>query len=86
MRTCELQFPLLILGYEARTDEQRMMILDLVQRTEENGYGRSMVCLRRGLEALWIQEDLVSDQELVPKYMDRFSAIISRTRFIPSLV
>lgn len=85
-RTCDLQLPLLILGYEARADEQRIMILDLVRRTEKNKYGRSLDCLRKGLEALWIQEDLVADQDFVPKYMDRLSAIISRPRFIPSLV
>ncbi|KAH8693985.1 fungal-specific transcription factor domain-containing protein [Talaromyces proteolyticus] len=86
MRTCELQFPLLVLGCEARTDEQRNMILDLVWRTEKTTYVRSLDCLRRALRALWIQEDLASDQDCVPKYMDRLSAIISITRFIPSLV
>jgi hypothetical protein len=82
MDTCELQFPLLILGFEARTDELRIMMLGLAQRT----MGRSVSCLRRGLEALWIQEDLAADQECVPAYMDRLSAIITRARFIPSLV
>ena len=86
MDSCELQFPLIILSYEARTDEQRMMILDLVHRTEQNTYGRSIDCLRQSLKALWIQEDLVSDEEFVPKYMDRVSTIISLTRFVPSLV
>jgi hypothetical protein len=84
--TCEHQLPLLILGYEARADEQRIMILDLVRRTEKNKYGRSLDCLRNGLEALWIQEDLVADRGFVPNYIDRMSAIISRPRFIPSLV
>ena len=86
MGTCELQFPLLILAYEARIDEQRIIILDLIRRTEKNTYGRSISCLRRSLKTLWIQEDLLSDEEFVPKYMDRLSAIISKTRFIPSLV
>lgn len=84
--TCELHFPLLILGYEARTDEQRVRILDLVRRTEKKTYGRNIDCLRRSLEALWVQEDLFSDQEFVPKYTDRLSAIVSKTGFIPSLV
>ncbi|RDW56538.1 hypothetical protein BP6252_14109 [Coleophoma cylindrospora] len=86
MRTCELRFPLLMLGFEARTDEQRIMILDLIRRAEENPYRRNLDCLRRSLRALWIQEDLVSDLEFVPKYMDRLNAIMSQARYIPSLV
>ncbi|RDW56864.1 hypothetical protein BP5796_12931 [Coleophoma crateriformis] len=43
MRTCELHFPLLMLGYEARTDEQRIMILDLVRRAEENPHKRTWI-------------------------------------------
>ncbi|CAG9956787.1 unnamed protein product [Clonostachys rosea f. rosea IK726] len=81
----EHQFPLLIVGSEARTDEQRAIILNLVKRSETNRYGRSLDCLRWGLHALWIQEDLAADQEIVPSYVDRFNAIMSKTRFIPSL-
>lgn len=86
MNSCDLQFPLLILGYEARTDEQRIIILDLIQKTEESPTGRMLGCFRNGLKALWVQEDLAADQEFVPNYMDRLSAIISKSRFIPSLV
>lgn len=86
MDSCELQFPLLILSCEARTDDRRLIILDLVQRTEQNTYGRSIDCLRQSLKALWIQEDLVSDEDYVPRYMDRVSGIISLRRFVPSLV
>ncbi|KAK2591164.1 hypothetical protein QQS21_011140 [Conoideocrella luteorostrata] len=61
IRTCELQFPLLILGCESKTDEQRAMMLELVQRTEQKSYYRSLDCLRRSLRALWVQEDLATE-------------------------
>ncbi len=86
IRTCELQFPLLILGCEARTDEQRITILDLVQRTEMTSYSRDLDCLRRSLRALWVQEDLCADGHLQANYVDRMTSIISATRFVPSLV
>lgn len=85
MRSCQLHFPLLILGHEARTDEQRIMVLDLFQRTE-NTYRRNLDCMKRSLKALWIQEDLVSDQDFVPKYEDKLVTITSQIKSIPSLV
>ncbi|KAH8667081.1 fungal-specific transcription factor domain-containing protein [Xylariales sp. PMI_506] len=86
MRSCDLQFPLAILGAEARTDEQRMLMLDLVRRTELNTWGRTIHCLREGLRSLWVQDDLATEQELVPNYMDKLSVMVSRAPFIPSLV
>ena len=81
--TCELQFPLLVMGLEARTDEQRAIMLDLATRTEQKAH-RKKHCFRLTLKSWWAQEDLLADQDFVPNYMDRLSAVISRTTFMPS--
>ncbi|KAL5001868.1 hypothetical protein BDV10DRAFT_191872 [Aspergillus recurvatus] len=51
---CERQFPLFILGCEARTEHERSTILDLNTRTEEQASFRSLYLLRKIIEAIWI--------------------------------
>lgn len=41
LSSCERQFPVFILGCEARTDEHRTAVLDLIARTEERHSSRS---------------------------------------------
>ncbi|KAK1760131.1 fungal-specific transcription factor domain-containing protein [Echria macrotheca] len=58
LETCDRQFPVFIFGCEARSDEQRAAILDLVSRTERGDGSRSFNHVRRLLEAVWAGDDL----------------------------
>ncbi|KAG6359404.1 hypothetical protein INS49_012925 [Diaporthe citri] len=81
--SCERQFPILVLGCEARTDDQRAIILDLISRTEKRVTSRSFNHVTVLLHALWAQDDL-ADSEL--NYWTKLTSIISGCAIAPSLV
>lgn len=83
MGLCERQFPLFILGCEARTDEDRRMVLDLVDRTDKAASSRWMFLTRAFMQKVWVQDDL-AEGEL--DYMDKLSAIMSTCKILPPLV
>jgi hypothetical protein len=83
LRSCERQFPLFILGSEARTDDQRAIVLDLIARTEKGTSSRPIIQVKILIHAMWAQDDL-ADQEL--NYWDKLSSIISACSIMPSLV
>lgn len=56
---CKQQFPIFIIGYEARTDEQRVVILDVISRTERTGSSRCFNHCKTLLQAVWAQDDLM---------------------------
>ncbi|KAI3393785.1 hypothetical protein diail_3606 [Diaporthe ilicicola] len=80
---CERQFPIFILGCEARTDDQRGIIMDLISRTEKQISSRSFNHVTLLLQAVWAQDDL-ADREL--NYWDKMTSIISSCTIVPSLV
>ena len=86
MEYCPRFFPLFILGTEARTDERRKLMFDLVTRTECRFNVGRMVCLRFGLRTAWVQDDLHADDEVVLKYTHKISAVFSAGRTLPSVV
>ena len=81
--SCERQFPVLIIGCEARTDDQRAIILDLISRTENSVSSRSLNHVKTIVQAVWAQDDL-AEYEL--NYWDKLSSIISCCSIVPSLV
>lgn len=81
--SCERQFPIFVLGCEARTDDQRAIILDLISRTEKKITSRSFNHVKVLLHALWAQDDL-ADREL--NYLVKLTSIISGCTIAPSLV
>ena len=83
LQSCEKQFPLFILGCEARTDDERCTILDLITRTEKMASSRSFFLVRKMIEAIWVQDDL-SDKGI--DYAAKMSAIISCCTILPSFV
>jgi len=83
LSSCERQFPLFILGCEARTDDQRAIVLDLIARTEKGTSSRPIIQVKILIHAMWAQDDL-ADQEL--NYWDKLSSIISACSIMPSLV
>lgn len=81
--SCERQFPIFVLGCEARTDDQRAIILDIISRTEKKVTSRSFNHVTVLLHALWSQDDL-ADREL--NYWNKLTSIISHCSIVPSLV
>jgi hypothetical protein len=76
--SCERQFPVFILGCEARTDCQRGGILDLISRTEGKVGSRSFKHVKAILEGIWAQNDLVDGQNGEISYWNGLSAAMSR--------
>lgn len=85
MPSCEKQFPVFVIGTEASTEEQRCIILDLLQRTEKDKMCRQQGCLRRGLEVAWVQRDLHIDQDLLLDYIELLRRICSSCDNVPNL-
>lgn len=84
VETCKLAFPLLIIGCESRTDEQRMRILEHIGREMRTSNSRSMYGLQDILQQIWIQDDLAVDDEL--DYLKKLDVIISSYQVMPSFV
>ncbi|QPC70485.1 hypothetical protein HYE68_001237 [Fusarium pseudograminearum] len=59
--TCQWTFPLFIFGCEARVDGRRLILLDLIQRTTDDGRYRSLASIKRLIEIMWVQQDLLDD-------------------------
>ena len=83
LRSCEQAFPLFILGCEARTDEQRATVLELICRTKKHGPSQIIMTAMNLIQSVWVQNDL-ADGEL--HYLDTLSAIISSRSILPAFV
>ncbi|KAJ2985256.1 hypothetical protein NUW58_g5635 [Xylaria curta] len=81
---CRHFFPLLIIACEARTDEQRAAVLNLINRTEKKGYVRSMMAFRSQVQSFWKQYDLHADSDLILNYLGLMKAVISSNTALPS--
>lgn len=88
VRTCLCRhfFPLLIVACEARGEDQRAAILNLISRTEGRGYVRSMATFRAQVCAFWTQRDLCDDEGLVLDYLGVMRGVVSSERALPSYV
>jgi hypothetical protein len=64
LQVCKQQFPLLVLGCEARTDEQRIIIMDAIYATAKATYSRSIHILLALLQSIWNQDDLQTECEI----------------------
>lgn len=81
---CTQQFPIHVIGFEARTDAQRAAVLDVISRTEKVASSRSFHYCRRMLEAVWAQDDLAYGNNI--SYRDKLTTVIGRCKNLPSLV
>ncbi|KZL65479.1 zinc-finger transcription factor [Colletotrichum tofieldiae] len=75
--SCRHFFPMFILSCEARTDERRAAILDLISRTERSARTRSLKGLRDMIQSIWVQQDLHADSDLLMDYHGIISTVIS---------
>ncbi|OJD13649.1 hypothetical protein AJ78_05906 [Emergomyces pasteurianus Ep9510] len=81
--SCEHQFSLFILGSEARTEEDRRTILDLMARTEQSPASRALFLTGSLIKHVWVQDDLAVEEL---DYMEKMNAIISTCSVLPSFV
>ena len=84
LSSCKQQFPIHVIGCEARTDEQRALILDIISRTENMSSSRSFNYTKRILQAVWAQDDLRDGNNL--GYHDKLNWVISHCMIVPAFV
>lgn len=85
METCQRQFPLVVLGSQARTDRQRRAVSELLDRTMSKATGRTIGCLRKTIEVSWIQTDLHADQDLLLDFGQLIRALCGNCLSVPNL-
>jgi len=84
LSSCKQQFPIHVIGCEARTDEQRALILDIISRTENMSSSRSFNYTKKILQAVWAQDDLRDGSSL--GYRDKLTWVISHCMIVPAFV
>jgi hypothetical protein len=80
LETCISPFPLLILGCEARSEERRMIILELMDDIDTQS--QSLQGVSRMLQAIWTQDDLATEREL--DYAMKLDTVISSYPIMPT--
>ena len=83
LSSCKQQFPIYVIGCEARTDEQRAVVLDVISRTKESS-SRSLNYCKRILQAVWAQDDLADGTSI--GYRDKLTVVISHCLIVPSFI
>ena len=83
IRSCKQQFLIHVIGCEARTDEQRAVVLDVISRTKMSS-SRSLKYCTRILQAIWAQYDLANGTYI--GYRDKLTVLISHCLIVPSFI
>lgn len=85
LKQCDRSFPLMVIGSEARSDEERIVMLDLIQRTGARHNEGILMRLRIGLEMIWSQRDLEADEDeyFDQLYLHRMDTVISSACTLP---
>ncbi|KAI0972052.1 fungal-specific transcription factor domain-containing protein [Xylaria arbuscula] len=84
LQHCKQHFPIYVTGCEARTDEQRIAVLNLISRTEKVDSPRSYDALKKILAAMWVQDDLAGESST--SYREKLSTMMSHCEFVLSLI
>ncbi|KAH0426079.1 zinc-finger transcription factor [Colletotrichum camelliae] len=82
--SCEHFFPLLILACEAHRDDQRLAIINLIERTQRDTRIRSIDGVRSTVRSIWAQQDLHKDDEILMDYLGIMTTAISSGSAVPS--
>ncbi|KXJ88723.1 fungal-specific transcription factor domain-domain-containing protein [Microdochium bolleyi] len=85
METCQRQFPVLVLGSQARTEEQRRVVIDLLERSTKSVAGRTLVCLQKSIEFSWVQADLHADEDLLLDFGQLMRTLCGNCMSVPNL-
>jgi hypothetical protein len=83
---CGHFFPLFILACEARREEHRALILNVIDRIDNDAHMRSIKAYRAEIQSFWAQQDLHADSDLVMNYLSVMSAVISSNNALLSYV
>lgn len=82
---CQRQFPLFVLGSEAQTNEHRQVVMELVDRSMADHAGRSLTCLKKSIEFMWVQRDLHADQDLLLDVSMMMRTVCGNCLAVPNL-
>jgi hypothetical protein len=82
LENCTRAFPVVILGCQTHSDENQLVILELLRRSQESHKYSNMARAQRFIEASWAQDDLDTEGEL--DYVKKVDAIISLSKYLPS--
>jgi hypothetical protein len=77
-------FALFVIGCEARTDEQRIVILKYYARMEARPQLRSFTMTKSLIETAWNQQDLAEDEQV--GYVRKINLALSSRDILPPLV
>ncbi|KAI0127358.1 fungal-specific transcription factor domain-containing protein [Xylariales sp. AK1849] len=77
-----LPLPLFLFGCEARTDERRWVIMEIIEQTAKSPSSRSLEGVRRMVQAVWVQDDLETNNEL--DYVTKLDAVVTSNAIIPT--
>ncbi|KAI1735006.1 fungal-specific transcription factor domain-containing protein [Xylaria scruposa] len=83
---CDRQFPLFVLGCEAQSEEQRVVYLELVSRTQSRSQAAPLVQVEALVKASWAQSDLADHSGLKFDYIEKLNALISSCKVMPTFV
>ncbi|TAQ87809.1 hypothetical protein B7494_g3898 [Chlorociboria aeruginascens] len=78
---CESVWPLFIIGCEARSDEQRLLIHQNFSKALKRRDTDNIRSIRKMVEASWIQDDLCEDEET--DYQLKINALMSANTVLP---
>jgi hypothetical protein len=81
MDSCEIPFPLFILGCEAQFDEHRALIMRLV-KSARTAQSQALRQLESMLQAVWNQDDLQTDYGL--DYSRKLGIVMTSNPVMPS--
>ncbi|KAH8816907.1 fungal-specific transcription factor domain-containing protein [Xylogone sp. PMI_703] len=82
---CEALWPLFIIGCEARSDEQRMKILEVFSATQQMRDTGNIRSTKKMIEAAWIQHDLCEEGEDAD-YPSKINALMSAHQILPTFI
>ncbi|RII09766.1 hypothetical protein CUC08_Gglean005756 [Alternaria sp. MG1] len=84
LKTSPPSFAVFIVGCEAHTDEERLVMLDFFTRLEQGPYLNSLLEAKGMIQTAWIQHDLGVEGEL--EYIHKINLVMSSRDVIPSFM
>lgn len=84
--SCKPHFPMYVVGWEARTEEQRATWLEMLDRTGRSKDARSVFHVGALVRAGWAQDDLGLGWGREGGYWERVSALVGCCSTMPSFV
>ncbi|CAN9145755.1 unnamed protein product [Alternaria alternata] len=84
LKTSPPSFAMFVVGCEAHTDEERLVMLDFFTRLEQGPYLNSLLEAKGMIQTAWIQHDLKLEGEL--EYIHKINLVMSSRDVIPSFM